>query len=437
MVGDRIKILRLFKEMTQDELVEGIASVAYLSKVENGQARPSEPFLAKIVERLELDVALLANTSFYSDLEERVHLIFDHYWHRKILSDQDICLIKLLSTELQSTNISLMVFSVLIRYFYSQSRLVEAKETYQLSKKVVNQDGAEWNREYGYYYLFACGVLQFELYEFHLARQYFLQAELYLPDDYRQRARVYYNLSLINEKINPDKIQAIDYSEKAYHYMKLAGDHNRTVNILLVRAIQFYSIGDTDQALDCVAEAESLVSLADSDPRLKSSIIYSFGRIHQLKGNHQEASRYFNEYIAIVEDLFPEKVIKGYKRLAEIGIHSKEWDAVTKYLYLAQDLAAKYKKVFFDKEVKLLEIMTYKIKQQYDKYEKEMQRLLVHCIEQHDDEWGKFLATELAVYFHHLQAYKKSATLFKQAYDIEKRLGKGTLVLFDGYPFEF
>lgn len=426
MLGNRIKRIRLFKGMTQEELVDGIASIAYLSKVENGQSKPSIEFVTKISDRLEIDADVLLNPSVSPQTEENIRVILYNYWKRKILSEKDVALIRLYSSEMHSNKILLMTFSVLIRYFYSHSRLTEAKEAYHLSKKLIKLDEtSKEDSELVFYYLFSCGVLHFELYEYAVANKYFLFAEPYLPnDDDREKARLYYNLSLINEKINIDKSLCLHYSDKAYQYMKRTGETNRIVNILLVRSIQFYSVHLPEKAMECTSEAQNLLSLSDRDDRLKSSIVFSFGEIYLMKGDYLEAIKHFTEYIKIVETVYPEKVMKGYKRLVEICIHQRQWDHAANFLDKAQAIAKEYTKVFFDKEIKLLEIQLYKIQQLNDKYEKEMQKLLTYCSEQKDYHLGKYLASELGVYFHDRQAYKKSASYFKQAYDIESEQKK-------------
>lgn len=52
MIGDQIRNLRLMKKMTQGQLIEDIASITYLSKVENNQTNPTKQFIAKIAERI-------------------------------------------------------------------------------------------------------------------------------------------------------------------------------------------------------------------------------------------------------------------------------------------------------------------------------------------------------------------------------------------------
>ena len=52
MVGERIRQLRIHKQLTQKELTEGICSITYLSRIENGQINPSAEFLRKVSKRL-------------------------------------------------------------------------------------------------------------------------------------------------------------------------------------------------------------------------------------------------------------------------------------------------------------------------------------------------------------------------------------------------
>jgi len=421
MIGDRIKKIRVFKNMTQDELVEGIASIGYLSKVENHQSVPSQYFMEEIAARLDIDIDTLSSTFITRENEEKIKEIFYNYWGKKMLSDRDITLIKLYSTELQNNKILLMVFSVLIRYFYSNSRLNDAKDSYNMSKNLLKIDNVSNDEKDAlFYYLFACGVLHFELYEFEIANGYFLRAESCVPEDDRQKARLYYNLSLLNERFNKDISLCLYYSGKAYMFMKKTGDNNRVVNILLVRAIQYYLTNNSDQGEECIREAENL-KYETNDIRLKLSIIYSYGTIYQMKKDYKRSIQYFTEYINLAEEEISEKVIKGYKRLITIYIELRDWEQAHIYLRKTQTLATKYKKVFIDKESKLLEIEIYKIMQSYERYEKEMQKLINICEENKDFNLGIYLSSELGNYYFSNRAYKKSATYFNKSYGFEQQ----------------
>ncbi|PAD25456.1 hypothetical protein CHH62_11760 [Niallia circulans] len=61
MVGERIRQLRIHKQLTQKELTEGICSITYLSRIENGQINPSAEFLRKVSKRLGYDLTELSS----------------------------------------------------------------------------------------------------------------------------------------------------------------------------------------------------------------------------------------------------------------------------------------------------------------------------------------------------------------------------------------
>lgn len=64
VIGGRIKTRRLENTLTQEALAEicGI-TVEYLSKIENGKARPTLDTLGKICEALDFDMANLFSNS--------------------------------------------------------------------------------------------------------------------------------------------------------------------------------------------------------------------------------------------------------------------------------------------------------------------------------------------------------------------------------------
>ena len=58
-IGERIRQLRLHKKLTQGELVDGICSITYLSRVENNQIKPSYNCLSKIAYRLGVALTIV------------------------------------------------------------------------------------------------------------------------------------------------------------------------------------------------------------------------------------------------------------------------------------------------------------------------------------------------------------------------------------------
>lgn len=81
-LGERIRQIRIHREMTQGELVKGICSITYLSRIENGQIKPSQSFLQKVAKKLDIDVNHLIKVNMHS-AEETISNIVDRYKRQK------------------------------------------------------------------------------------------------------------------------------------------------------------------------------------------------------------------------------------------------------------------------------------------------------------------------------------------------------------------
>ncbi|HDR7964592.1 TPA: helix-turn-helix transcriptional regulator, partial [Bacillus wiedmannii] len=63
-IGERIRQIRIHKEFTQGELVSEICSITYLSRIENGQIKPSVSFLEKVAKKMEVDYNFLVDEDY-------------------------------------------------------------------------------------------------------------------------------------------------------------------------------------------------------------------------------------------------------------------------------------------------------------------------------------------------------------------------------------
>lgn len=77
-IGKQVFYKRLQQKMTQEELCQGICSVSYLSKIENGKIEASEEILQLLCARLEIAVTDLR------DVEEDVKGKLED-WHKAIV----------------------------------------------------------------------------------------------------------------------------------------------------------------------------------------------------------------------------------------------------------------------------------------------------------------------------------------------------------------
>ena len=81
-IGKQVFYKRLQQKMTQEELCQGICSVSYLSKIENGKIEASEEILQLLCTRLEIAVTDLR------DVEEDVKGKLDEWLNALVHLDK-------------------------------------------------------------------------------------------------------------------------------------------------------------------------------------------------------------------------------------------------------------------------------------------------------------------------------------------------------------
>ncbi|MFT4286695.1 tetratricopeptide repeat protein [Nocardioides sp.] len=78
LLGKRIKAARVAAGMTQSELAGDDASTAYISRIEDGQRRPSPRLLIVLAERMSTTVETLVRSDLDLPIEDNLRLALDH-----------------------------------------------------------------------------------------------------------------------------------------------------------------------------------------------------------------------------------------------------------------------------------------------------------------------------------------------------------------------
>ncbi|MFC0215154.1 helix-turn-helix domain-containing protein [Paenibacillus chartarius] len=410
--GDRIRNLRLWKRMTQGELVEGISSVAYLSKIENNLASPSSRFLHEVAGRLGVqpeDLLQPASVRF----EDEIRGIFLAYWERDLITGDDISKLSLHLLEVHSNETYLMMYAVLIRYHYLNSTYKAGLELYAASLKYVKENDTETPEFVLFYYYQACGLLFFNLQDFVKSNQYLLRSETFAKDrSHKDKARLYFNLSLVHQRLQYDVGLCLYYSEKACFHIKQLNDPNRTANLVLTRGIQFLLAKRPEEAMQCVEEARELVR-EDGNEELLAAIDYNFGRAHQLAGEYEQAVAFMYRSLDRFAKL-PDstKVQQNYRRLIEVYLQLRDWQKAAECLQIAERYAEQNKEVLFDIELHLLRAQLYRYTEDTRKYEKELHRLLDYCVKMNQHHQVKSIGKQLGDYYYERKSYRKAAECY-------------------------
>lgn len=137
-IGKQVFYKRLQQKMTQEELCQGICSVSYLSKIENGKIEASEEILQLLCTRLEIAVTDLR------DVEEDVKGKLDEWLNALIRLDK--AQIERIRKELEEDMQSVQDFEIInyykllnIRYLLMKRELSAIAEELEKLKKAYKK----------------------------------------------------------------------------------------------------------------------------------------------------------------------------------------------------------------------------------------------------------------------------------------------------------
>ncbi|MEN1936712.1 helix-turn-helix transcriptional regulator [Paenibacillus sp. 102] len=239
-IGEKIRQIRIHREMTQGELIDGICSIPYLSRVENGTAKPSRSFLERVSAKLNINVDHLTKQS-KTDFEADILAITINYKENNKLTESEISLLELHTREMHPLPILLKIFGVLLHYYVCTDASKKANSIYQQSINLIsNQPNQLFAEDFSYYYI-ACGNYFYMKQDFIKTNEYYEQAnQLLTSEENLQRAHLYYNLSLVKQRLIKDQSVSRKYSKKAYELFNKLNNKIPMTDALITIAVQYH-----------------------------------------------------------------------------------------------------------------------------------------------------------------------------------------------------
>ena len=412
-IGERIRQIRIHKEFTQGELVSGICSITYLSRIENGQIKPSASFLEKISKKLDADYNFLINAD-EEDIEPKILEICTKYKTEKIISEQDLSLLELYVRETSSIPLLLKAYGVLIYYHSRNNNLTYIEPIVdQASQLIPNRVEAQHNEDF-IYYLMARGLYYYNKQDNITAHEIYVQVESLLGvEEHLQHASVYYNLSVVNQRLYKDQSISRLYSTKAYKLYKKLNVENRAIDALIILALQYNLDKLYDKAFESLKQAE-LGAKAISNSMYLPIISYNYAKIYQGLKDYTNAIKYYEESLQFSKFL-PNEADKVYtlRSLIEIYIELKDWENVNRLIDDAFKILAVYDVPYAHVQLYGFKASIFKLRGDYYGYEKHMQTAIEMGLEKKQYPLVRELATELGNYFYDNRAYKMSAKYLK------------------------
>ncbi|MBO1625658.1 transcriptional regulator [Bacillus sp. SY8(2021)] len=338
-IGERIRQIRIHKGLTQGELVSGICSIAYLSRIENRQIKPSSSFLKKVSQKLNVDSDFLISGK--NEGVASILKICDKYKKDKRITETELSSLELYVRDTDSIPLLLKTYGVLIYYHARNNNLLYvAPLVDQASQVIPNQVETQDMGDY-IYYLMARGLYFSNKQDYVVAYEIYKKLERMLgPKETKQHAHIYYNLSLTSQSLFKDTSISRLYAKKAYKLYKKFNDEQQKIYVLIILAMLYNKDKLPEQALESLKQAE-MEAKTSNNPLNSILITYNYGKIYQGLKDYTKAIKYYEKNLELATFLSQNADrIYTLRNLIEIYIELKDWKTINRLMEDAFDILA-------------------------------------------------------------------------------------------------
>ncbi|OIU69815.1 helix-turn-helix domain-containing protein [Rossellomorea aquimaris] len=292
-IGKAIKFKRKESGLTQEELSNGICSITYLSKLENGKldSQINDETLNLLCSRLGI-----SQEDLTSDSEELLDLLFE--WYEKVC-EEDLSQCAELYNNVQkkirySSNYETAIFFELfkLRYFIQKK---DVGESIKIHKDIDQKIDLFTPKQLYFYHKFS-GYLYRERdmlkkAEHHLHEAIDLDQELKInePD-------LYYLLGIVQSRLG-NYISSFEYLHKAEVLYSDLIDYNKLFKINIIISINYILLGEYDLSI------EKIEVLLQQAKKLKKEVNTVAMLKHNLGYAYFKKERYQQSYNILLETL--------------------------------------------------------------------------------------------------------------------------------------
>ncbi|HGH7175582.1 TPA: tetratricopeptide repeat protein [Bacillus wiedmannii] len=292
-IGKQVFYKRLQQKMTQEELCQGICSVSYLSKIENGKIEASEEILQLLCTRLEIAVTDLR------DVEEDVKGKLDEWLNALIRLDK--AQIERIRTELEDDIQSVLDFEIInyykllnIRYLLMKRDLPAIAEELEKLKKAYKKFSPFQKLLYTY----SKGLLCCLQYKWKKGLEDLLETEIMAKELGYHETGIYYNIALTYSHLEIQHL-TLHFANIALEAFKNEYKFRNVINCQILIALSYAEQGQYEEALkmyeNILREAEAF---ADKDV-LMSITLSNMGNIYYKKKKYQQAKEHYLESLQL------------------------------------------------------------------------------------------------------------------------------------------
>jgi len=407
-IGAIIKLNRIKQNLTQEELAEGIISISYLSKIENGKIEPNDEVIKLLCLRLGIEIN--------RQIDDETKALC-HEWFRLLLSCTDVEKLKekykevneLVNT-IQDLELQILLKIHLIRYFLKigdndqafehLTQLKDFQKTFTLEQKYY------WNKFCGNYY--------YIIEDYNEALKYYTLSEdclINLEFTDEEIADLAYSLSLTYSKLRITSL-ALRTASKSLEIYRQIYNFSRCAQCHLILGISYRRINNHDNAIKNYQLAKQLAEQINNNEIIQLTHL-NLGYLYFVQGKTDQAIDYLDKIVKEEESPLSDRllaltsIIEEFYRSKNYVEAKKRIQEGLKWINLG------------NKEQYLLyyyEIYThlYLIDQEYEKFEHMLVNEFIPYLEEQKD-YAKLTvyAELLGDHFEKIHRYKNASYYFK------------------------
>ncbi|RWS44854.1 helix-turn-helix domain-containing protein [Bacillus mycoides] len=412
-IGERIRQVRMHKGLTQRELVSGICSITYLSRIESGKIKPSSSFLKKVSKKLDVDGDYLIDGN-HEEIKLTILEICKKYKNDKSITEAELSSLELYVREEDSIPLLLKVYGVIIYYHVRNKNLLYVKSFVNQASQMIPSRVEIQDTEDYIYYLRARGLYFSNKGEYFTAYGVYKKIENMLePEETELHADTYYNISMVSQHLNKDQSVSRIYAKKAYELYKKFNIEQHKIYALILLVMQYNKDKQYEQAFETLKRVEN-ESKVENDSLNLCYVKYNYGKIYQALKDYKNAIKCYEENLVLCGFL-PNKADKVYtiRNLIEIYMELKDWKKVTKLIDEAFEILSIFDVPYAHVQLYGFKAEKSKIWADYNGYEKNMKQAIEIGIEKQQYSLVAELAYKLGDYYYENRSYKLSAKYFK------------------------
>lgn len=420
-VGELIKTIRLRKGLTQKEVVGDQFSVTYISMIERDQIEPSDKFMEFILDKLEM--GQLNETLDEKYKEEKLDTIFEEFKEHGEISGKDLSFVEICSYLPQTVKSSLIVYSLLIRYYLKKNQLDVAYDFYKKSNSVIPDQMIDKDLEplFAFYFI-ACGNCLYSKQDFFVADSYYSKA-VGLNLSGVELATVYYNLSLTKQRILKDN-SCISYSKNAAQIFEDFGEDFLQYRTYVTIGVQSNMLGNYEDALKYLNIALEYMEKHDKK-NIIAQIYYNLGNTYQRLQKYEKAIDFYEKTQKLKREIGGTiNDIYVFRNMSALYLELKDFHKAFSYINLANESLNKFNLPYLSYEVTGIEAKLYLLQGNQKQYEEKMKKLIQECKRHQYYKLVDRFASQLGEYYFDIGKYKKASELLLEAIDSQKNFWK-------------